>query len=142
MRPPGRRPRARVAPARPRPAGGPTSRRAAAAGKPRLSRTRRAGAPVRCRSDHQQLRFLDSAWRACGLSARAPCLMITLVLGGARSGKSRYAENLLSALPPPRIYVATAEALDDEMAARIAAHRERRDTQWRTVEVPRELAPA
>jgi adenosylcobinamide kinase/adenosylcobinamide-phosphate guanylyltransferase len=67
---------------------------------------------------------------------------LTLVLGGARSGKSRYAEALLSSAPPPRIYVATAEALDDEMTARIAAHRARRDAGWQTVEAPRDLAGA
>ena len=62
---------------------------------------------------------------------------ITLVLGGARSGKSRYAEALIEAQPPPWIYVATAQALDDEMAARIADHRLRRDGRWRTVDAPR-----
>jgi adenosylcobinamide kinase / adenosylcobinamide-phosphate guanylyltransferase len=65
---------------------------------------------------------------------------LTLVLGGARSGKSRHAEHLVTGLPPPWIYVATAEALDDEMAARIAEHRARRDRRWRTVEAPRDLA--
>jgi adenosylcobinamide kinase/adenosylcobinamide-phosphate guanylyltransferase len=64
----------------------------------------------------------------------------TLVLGGARSGKSRYAESLITALPPPWTYVATAEAGDEEMAARIKAHRERRGARWRTIEAPRELA--
>jgi adenosylcobinamide kinase/adenosylcobinamide-phosphate guanylyltransferase len=59
---------------------------------------------------------------------------VTLVLGGARSGKSRYAESLMAALPPPWIYVATAEAGDTEMAERIAAHRTRRGANWRTVE--------
>jgi len=67
---------------------------------------------------------------------------LTFVLGGARSGKSRYAESLITALPPPWIYVATAEAGDDEMAERINSHRERRGVQWRTIEAPRELAKA
>jgi adenosylcobinamide kinase/adenosylcobinamide-phosphate guanylyltransferase len=67
---------------------------------------------------------------------------LTFVLGGARSGKSRYAESLITALPPPWVYVATAEAGDDEMAERIKSHRERRGVQWRTVEAPRELAKA
>jgi adenosylcobinamide kinase/adenosylcobinamide-phosphate guanylyltransferase len=65
---------------------------------------------------------------------------LTLVLGGARSGKSRYAETLFTALPPPWIYVATAQALDAEMAVRIEAHRARRGAGWSTVEAPRELA--
>lgn len=67
---------------------------------------------------------------------------VTLILGGARSGKSRYGETLVAALPPPWIYVATAEAWDDEMAARIAEHRARRDLSWRTVEAPRRLDAA
>ena len=67
---------------------------------------------------------------------------LTLVLGGARSGKSRHAEGLVTALPPPWTYVATAEAGDEEMAARIKSHRERRGAQWRTIEAPRELAKA
>jgi len=67
---------------------------------------------------------------------------LTFVLGGARSGKSRYAESLITALPPPWVYVATAEAGDDEMAERIKSHRERRGAQWRTLEAPRELAKA
>jgi adenosylcobinamide kinase / adenosylcobinamide-phosphate guanylyltransferase len=67
---------------------------------------------------------------------------LTFVLGGARSGKSRYAESLISALPPPWAYVATAEAGDAEMIERIAAHRSRRGGSWRTIEAPRDLAAA
>ena len=71
---------------------------------------------------------------------------LTLVLGGTRSGKSRYAESLIAALPPPWAppwaYVATAEAGDDEMAARIKAHRSRRGLSWRTIEAPRDLQAA
>jgi adenosylcobinamide kinase / adenosylcobinamide-phosphate guanylyltransferase len=66
----------------------------------------------------------------------------TLVLGGARSGKSRHAEALIMAHRPPWIYVATAEALDPEMAARIADHRNRRDQRWHTLEAPRDLSHA
>jgi adenosylcobinamide kinase / adenosylcobinamide-phosphate guanylyltransferase len=65
---------------------------------------------------------------------------LTLVLGGARSGKSRYAENLVAALPPPWAYVATAQAGDAEMAERIKAHRARRGPQWKIVETPHEIA--
>ncbi|MGZ8300288.1 MAG: bifunctional adenosylcobinamide kinase/adenosylcobinamide-phosphate guanylyltransferase [Rhodoplanes sp.] len=65
---------------------------------------------------------------------------LTLVLGGARSGKSRYAESLVARPPPPRLYVATAEAGDAEMAARIAAHKARRGLAWTTVEAPRDVA--
>jgi adenosylcobinamide kinase / adenosylcobinamide-phosphate guanylyltransferase len=67
---------------------------------------------------------------------------LTFVIGGARSGKSRYAESLVSALPPPWFYLATAAAGDDEMAARIEAHRARRAASWRTVEAPRDIAGA
>jgi adenosyl cobinamide kinase/adenosyl cobinamide phosphate guanylyltransferase len=64
------------------------------------------------------------------------------VIGGARSGKSRYAESLISALPPPWLYVATAQPLDAEMTERIAAHRARRGGWWTTVEAPHDLAVA
>jgi adenosylcobinamide kinase/adenosylcobinamide-phosphate guanylyltransferase len=67
---------------------------------------------------------------------------LTLVLGGARSGKSRFAESLIASEPPPWIYVATAEALDEEMAQRIAEHRARREGRWRTIEAPRDIAAA
>lgn len=65
---------------------------------------------------------------------------LTLVLGGARSGKSRYAEGLVTALPPPWTYVATAEAGDAEMAERIAHHARRRGSGWVTREAPLGLA--
>jgi adenosylcobinamide kinase/adenosylcobinamide-phosphate guanylyltransferase len=64
---------------------------------------------------------------------------LTFVLGGARSGKSAHAEALIAALPDPWCYVATAQAFDDEMRARIAAHRARRDERWRTVEAPLDM---
>lgn len=72
-----------------------------------------------------------------------PCSLprLTLVLGGARSGKSRHAEVLVTACPPPWTYVATAQAFDDEMAARIAHHKARRAEGWRTIESPLDLAP-
>lgn len=67
---------------------------------------------------------------------------LTLVLGGARSGKSRHAEALVTAAAPPWVYLATAEAFDDEMKARIAEHRSRRGGQWQTIEAPLDLAGA
>ncbi|HVZ03340.1 bifunctional adenosylcobinamide kinase/adenosylcobinamide-phosphate guanylyltransferase [Hyphomicrobium sp.] len=65
---------------------------------------------------------------------------LTLVLGGARSGKSVYAESLLTALPPPWAYVATAEPFDDEMRQRIDIHQRRRGTGWVAHEAPFDLA--
>ena len=67
---------------------------------------------------------------------------LTLVLGGARSGKSRHAEALIEALPPPWTYVATAQAWDDEMAARIAEHRARRSADWITLDASLDLPDA
>lgn len=61
------------------------------------------------------------------------------MLGGARSGKSAIAEGLVMGLPPPWTYVATAEVFDDEMAARVAEHRARRDGRWSTLDAPRDL---
>lgn len=65
-----------------------------------------------------------------------------LVTGGARSGKSRFALDRAAALGPPRIFLATGEAGDEEMASRITRHRADRPKGWRTVEEPRRLAPA
>lgn len=60
--------------------------------------------------------------------------MITLVLGGARSGKSALAERIVARLPEPVTYVATAFVSDADMATRVAAHQARRPGSWRTVE--------
>ena len=71
--------------------------------------------------------------------------MIELIIGGARSGKSRYAEQqALQAQSGGQTvtYLATSEARDDEMRERIAHHRQRRPADWRTVEEPRQLAEA
>lgn len=69
-----------------------------------------------------------------------PLPSLTLILGGARSGKSSHAERLVleSGLEP--CYLATGQSGDAEMAARIAAHRSRRGDVWRVVEEPLELA--
>src|SRR5262249_22461485 len=67
---------------------------------------------------------------------------LTLVLGGARSGKSRYAETLITARPAPWTYIATAEARDEEMAQRIATHRARRHEGWTTIEAANNLPGA
>lgn len=68
--------------------------------------------------------------------------MIELVIGGARSGKSSHAERLARESGLPVRYIATGEARDEEMAARIAHHREHRPPVWRTVEEPLRLADA
>ncbi len=66
-------------------------------------------------------------------------MSVTLVLGGARSGKSRYAESLAKG---ERHYIATAEIFDDEMRARISQHREQRGAGWDTLEAPLDLVEA
>ena len=65
---------------------------------------------------------------------------LILVIGGARSGKSTYAERLAAQLAAPRggrvIYIATSEAYDEEMAQRVSAHQASRPETWTTVECP------
>ncbi len=68
--------------------------------------------------------------------------MLTLILGGARSGKSRYAEAQARAAGGRVLYLATAEAIDDEMRVRIINHRAARPAEWRTCEAPRQVATA
>jgi adenosylcobinamide kinase/adenosylcobinamide-phosphate guanylyltransferase len=68
--------------------------------------------------------------------------MLTLILGGARSGKSTYAQRLAGELGGRVLYVATAEPGDDEMAARIAAHRAERPAAWTTLEAPLQVGAA
>ena len=69
-------------------------------------------------------------------------MTLTLLLGGARAGKSALAVRRARAFGGPVVFVATAEAGDAEMAERIARHREERDSAWATVEAPRDLAGA
>jgi len=64
---------------------------------------------------------------------------LILITGGARSGKSAYAESLASATGNDVLYIATALPIDNEMEARIAMHRERRPSYWRTIEAYRDL---
>ena len=65
-----------------------------------------------------------------------------LVLGGARSGKSRHAQALAEATGPRRTYLATAEARDEEMAVRIARHQAERGQGWQTLEAPLDMPVA
>lgn len=65
-----------------------------------------------------------------------------MVTGGARSGKSRLAEELAAACDQEVVYLATATVSDAEMAARVARHQQRRPASWRTVEVPLALTEA
>ena len=66
---------------------------------------------------------------------------ITLILGGARSGKSSHAQSLAQASGKSVTYLATAEALDDEMSQRIRKHRADRPLQWETLEISHNIAP-
>lgn len=67
---------------------------------------------------------------------------LTLVLGGAASGKSAFAEGLVQRAGKVPVYVATAQVFDDEMAAKVARHRAMRGTDWTTIEEPIDLAAA
>lgn len=67
---------------------------------------------------------------------------LTLILGGARSGKSTYAENLARAQTGSVLYVATAIAFDEEMRVRIARHRAERPSHWQTLEAPTQTGAA
>jgi adenosylcobinamide kinase/adenosylcobinamide-phosphate guanylyltransferase len=67
---------------------------------------------------------------------------IILITGGARSGKSQYAERRADEMGGRQLYVATAEAKDEAMAKRIADHRQRRDKHWHTIEEPLALTEA
>ncbi len=66
----------------------------------------------------------------------------TLVLGGAASGKSAWAEAFLENDGRPMVYLATGRILDDEVAQKVAVHKMRRDARWRTIEAPLDLTPA
>lgn len=68
--------------------------------------------------------------------------MKSLILGGMKSGKSQFAEQLAAQLAQPVVYIATARAWDDEMRERIRAHQQQRPSQWQTVETPLHLAAA
>lgn len=81
----------------------------------------------------------DRLWQKRGVRVLPK---LTLVLGGAASGKSAFAERLIAATARPRVYIATAQASDAEMQARIARHVAARGPGWQTVEAPLSVAQA
>jgi adenosylcobinamide kinase/adenosylcobinamide-phosphate guanylyltransferase len=82
----------------------------------------------------------QDGWLDPLVAAADGMIVSTLILGGARSGKSALAERLATASRLDRVYVATAQALDDEMRQRITRHRTERGAGWTTVEAPLALA--
>ena len=76
------------------------------------------------------------------MTAPAPRGSVTLVVGGARCGKSRFAEEIALATGLSPVYVATAGVHDEEMRARVLDHRSRRDARWSTVEILLDLSGA
>ena len=80
------------------------------------------------------LRLMHASGSQKGPTVPLPSL--TLVLGGAASGKSGFAESLCFQSPSAWVYIATAQAFDDEMRDKISAHRLRRGPEWLTVEAP------
>jgi len=81
----------------------------------------------------------DQIQPADDAAVKAALPQLTLVLGGARSGKSRFAEAIIARAGRSALYLATAEPRDEEMRARIAAHRSRRNTDCITTEEPIEI---
>jgi adenosylcobinamide kinase/adenosylcobinamide-phosphate guanylyltransferase len=69
-------------------------------------------------------------------------MSMTFILGGARAGKSRFAQELAAKLGKRVLFVATGEPLDEEMSARIKAHQRSRPRNWKTLEVPTDVAKA
>jgi adenosylcobinamide kinase/adenosylcobinamide-phosphate guanylyltransferase len=69
-------------------------------------------------------------------------MRMTFILGGARSGKSRFAQELAAKLGKRVLFVATGEPLDEEMSARIEAHKRSRSPAWKTLEAPTDVAKA
>ena len=67
---------------------------------------------------------------------------LSLVIGGAASGKSRFAESLCVQSARPKVYVATAQIYDDEMAQKVVSHLAQRGEDWRTIETPVDVASA
>ncbi|WP_394154303.1 bifunctional adenosylcobinamide kinase/adenosylcobinamide-phosphate guanylyltransferase [Vibrio maritimus] len=67
---------------------------------------------------------------------------VELIIGGARSGKSHYAESVAKSSNKPVIYIATSQVYDEEMAIRVEKHRKQRPAEWRVIEEPTQLSNA